>query len=182
MDFDSPGNVSCFAVPIPCSNGNTVQGVSAELPTGLQFVSLAGRFWGTGYSGATNVLTTFVPKADLWVAFQAAPGYRVRVEEFTLAPRQGGVQASQPFRANGVLGWTGDLSTATTFAAAAGGAERSNTFTLQSTYNRADIAIDSITVSVTAVPEPGSWALMAAGLALLGGLLRGQRRSSGSQD
>ncbi len=37
--------------------------------------------------------------------------------------------------------------------------------------------IDNISLTVTAVPEPGTWALFAAGLALVGGLSR--RRSRG---
>lgn len=171
VNFDSPDNVGCFPVPIPCANGNTVQGVTAPLPPGLQFVTLAGRFWGTGYTGATNVLSITVPRNDLWLGFQAAPGYVVRVVEFTLAPRPG-VQASQPYRANGVLGWTGDLATATTFVAAPGGEDRSNTFTLFSTFNMADIAIDSITVQVSPIPEPGTWALMTLGAGLVGWLKR----------
>ncbi len=153
-------------------NGNTVLGVTAPLPPGLQFVTIgSGRFWGTGYTGATNVLSISVPRADLWLGFQAAPGYAVRVTEFTLAPRPG-VQASQPYRANGVLGWTGDLSTATTFAAAPGGEDRSTTFTLFSTFNGADIAIDAITVQVTPIPEPGTGALMALGAGLVAWLRR----------
>lgn len=172
VNFDSPGNVGCFVTPMPCDNGNTVLGVTAPLPPGLQFVTIgSGRFWGTGYTGATNVLSISVPRADLWLGFQAAPGYAVRVTEFTLAPRPG-VQASQPFRANGVLGWTGDLSAATTFAAAPGGEDRSTTFTLFSTFNRADIAIDAITVQVTPIPEPGTGALMALGAGLVAWLRR----------
>jgi hypothetical protein len=161
---------------MPCSNGNTVPGVTAPLPLGLQFVTIgSGRFWGTGYTGATNVLSISVPRADLWLGFQAAPGYAVRVTEFTLAPRPG-VQGSQPYRANGVLGWTGELSTATTLAAAPGGEGRSTTFTLFSSFNMADIAIDFITVQVTPIPEPETWRLMGLGAGLVAWLKR--RRSA----
>jgi hypothetical protein len=98
---------------------------------------------------------------------QAAPGYLFRVEDLRLAPWQGDTQVSQPYRANGILGWTGNLSEAATFTAAPGGAEQSTTFTLFSTFNRAAIAIDPVTVQVSDVPEPTTWMLMILGVGLI---------------
>ncbi len=64
----------------------------------------------------------------------------------------------------------------TTFSFTAGNAGSLKVFLRSNSSDNVGILIDNVSIDITAVPEPASWALMIAGFGLVGGALR--RRST----
>jgi hypothetical protein len=166
-----------------CGDSTNLLDLTSGLPSWLASVTFSSMLssWTSGYVGAGVVAfegtTTFNPQAPGTITFTGAPGKRLRVVSFVLAPWNGtfnNVPSTTGYVVNGVSsGPIGPLSTATTFIAAGGG---SNVTTFSFGPDAWTHGLDSITVAV--VPEPSTWMLMIMGFGLIASQLRRRNRDA----
>jgi hypothetical protein len=199
LDFNSLN--ACGATP--CSNYSTIAptyGSTAELAVNfLPSASNLAGYWDSGYGSLNGVAFqnnvyasgqgTF-SRDPLRISFNAAAGYAITGFKFDYASYQ--FSDGGPFPFTGVsfstnsLGYRGGVYQASSLPPTALGTfspflfdGRLSDLTLNFGPDNWQMGIDNITVQVTAVPEPGEWAMMLAGLGIVGAIAR-KRKSIAS--
>jgi hypothetical protein len=173
---DSPDGVGAFAA---CGNGRAINQAYGDSP-GVDFSFRADdvgsnsmAYWFDGYSGLFDVAYGNVPVITL----AALNGEIVTLQSFQLGAwpfvsRTSQVTVTELVTGN-VLRNTGNItidgSVPSTFSINASSA---NGFQIVFGPDGFNVGIDNIVYSTSPIPEPGTWALMALGLAGVGSMVR----------
>jgi hypothetical protein len=137
---------------------------------GSSYSNLQGVAWGGTSSNAYIGEIVFTPGANQVVSLNGLDfgDYANRNRTSSAQILDAGTQQ--------VLWSTGTFDPGTTALHLAPGVSSSAGLILRWGPDSYDVGVDNISLSVTAVPEPGSWALLLAGTAVLG--LRARRRAA----
>jgi hypothetical protein len=140
-------------------------------------------FWSAGYSGLVDVAWGGLNSSQYSAEFTFTPGsgYIVTLNSMDFGDylnRNDGSSAVVLDLLSGATLWSsGAFDAGLTPISFMPGVSSANGLVLRFGPDSFNTGIDNISLTVTAVPEPGVWALFLAGLALIGGLSR--RRSLG---
>lgn len=138
------------------------------------------KYWSTGYSNLTSIAWGGGGPAGYRseISFTPGAGQMVTLNSFDFGDYQNRNYGStvQIYDSAGALLWDGGAFnpgvTANSFAP---GISNAGTLVLRWGPDGYDVGIDNISVSVSAVPEPASWALLLIGLSTVGAAARRRR-------
>lgn len=188
--LDFSGNICGTSSDQACGNGSAIgQGYgdiaglldvshrSFQAGTGATLED-ALKYWSTGYSGLQDVVWGGSSPDSHAAEFVFAPGagFRVTLNSMDFGDylnRNDGSSATVLDLLTGETLWSsGAFDAGLTPLTFAPGVSSANGLVLRFGPDSYNTAIDNISLTVTAVPEPGAWALLAAGLGLIGALRR----------
>jgi hypothetical protein len=185
LDFD-PANACTFA---PCTNYQSISasyGSTAELsvdfaPSGSNLAA----YWGTGYGSLNGVAfqnNAYAGGAGpastdpLIISFTAAAGFAITGFSFDYATYQGStLPVIYSLTADGVDVSTGTFNQPQINNISFGGFNPASGLVFKFGPDNWTAGIDNISVQVSAVPEPGEWAMMLAGLGVVSAIARRRR-------
>lgn len=188
--LDFSGNICGTSSDQACGNGSAIgQGYgdiasvldvshrSFQASTGATLEG-ALKYWSTGYSGLQDVVWGGSSPVGHVAEFVFAPGagFRVTLNSMDFGDylnRNDGSSATVLDLITGETLWaSGAFDAGLTPLTFAPGVSSANGLVLRFGPDSYNTAIDNISLSVTAVPEPGAWAVLAAGLGVIAALRR----------
>jgi PEP-CTERM motif len=185
LDFD-PANACTFA---PCTDYQSISptyGSTAELTVDFApGASNLAAYWGTGYGSLNgvafqnNVYASGAGTAStdpLTISFTAAAGFAITGFSFDYATYQGStLPVVYSLAADGTTISAGTFTQPQINNISIGGFNPANGLVFKFGPDNWTAGIDNISVEVSAVPEPGEWAMMLAGLGVVGAIARRRR-------
>ncbi len=187
--LDFSGDI-CSAVTMPdgsgplvaCANGqaiNQAYGDTAAVDFKFQEKALSANsmfFWSTQYSTLTNIAYGGGGSAAAEITMTALAGSQITLNSFDLGSFVG-VNRGTSVQVFDLAGGPAVFNTGAIFVGAATSSFNVNAVSLAGFKivfgpDAFNVGIDNIVYTVSPVPEPGSWALLALGLAALAGASR----------
>jgi hypothetical protein len=191
LDFDPAvacGATACInEAPISSTYGSTAELAVNFAPSSLNLASYWGADYGTlsgvAYQNNLYVSGTGTASTDpLTISFTAAAGFAITGFSFDYATYQGStLPVSFSLDVDGAPYSSGTLTALQSAGITPGGLNgpfgSANSLVFKFGPDNWTAGVDNITIQVSAVPEPGEWAMMLAGLGVVSAIARKRRKT-----